>query len=65
MAEIIVKYKEDTDCMKVKGGEYVQDLIRCKECKHSPKNTKEIPVHDRCYTFNPDDFCSHGDREGE
>lgn len=35
MAEIIVKYKEDTDRMKVKGGEYVQDLIRCKECKHA------------------------------
>ena len=33
MAEIIVKYKEDTDCMKVKGGKYVQDLIRCKDCK--------------------------------
>ena len=41
------------------------DIVRCKECKHSPQNTKEIPVHDSCYTFNPDDFCSYGEREGE
>lgn len=43
----------------------VTELVRCKECKHSPKNTKEIPLHDSCYTFNPDDFCSYGEREGE
>lgn len=40
-------------------------IVRCGECKHSPKNTKEIPLHDSCYTFNPDDFCSYGEREGE
>ena len=41
------------------------DLVRCRDCKHSPKNTKEIPLHDSCYTFNPDDFCSYGEREGK
>ncbi len=41
------------------------DIVRCKECRHSPQNTKEIPLHDSCYTFNPDDFCSYGEREGE
>lgn len=39
------------------------DIVFCKECKHNPKNTKEIPLHDSCYTFNPDDFCSYGERE--
>ena len=32
MAEIIVKMKDNH--IKVKGGEYVQDLIRCKDCKY-------------------------------
>ena len=41
------------------------DIVRCKECKNSPKNTKEIPLHDSCYTFGPDDFCSYGERKGE
>ena len=40
------------------------DIVFCKECKHSPKNTKEIPLHDSCYTFKPDDFCSYG-QEGD
>ena len=31
MSEIIVKLTSDH--IKVKGGEYVQDLVRCKECK--------------------------------
>ena len=38
------------------------DIVRCAECKHSPQNTKEIPLHDSCYTFNLDDFCSYGER---
>ena len=41
------------------------DIVFCKECKHNPKNTKEIPLHDSCYTFNPDDFCSYGERSSE
>lgn len=59
MGEVIVKMTGDR--IKVKGGEYVRDLVRCKECKHSPKNTKEIPLHDGCYTFNPNDYCSYGE----
>ena len=63
MKEVIVRLTSDH--IKVKGAEYVQDLVRCGECKHSPKNTKEIPLHDSCYTFKSDDFCSYGEREGE
>ena len=31
MSEIIVKME---DYIKIKGGEYVQDLIRCRDCRH-------------------------------
>lgn len=34
MGEVIVKMTGDR--IKVKGGEYVRDLVRCKECKHRP-----------------------------
>ena len=41
------------------------DIVRCKECKSWHKNIKEgedIPVHDACYYFKADDFCSYGER---
>ena len=60
MKEAIIRL--NSDHIKVKGAEYVQDLVRCKDCKHSPQNTKEIPLHDSCYTFKADDFCSYGER---
>ena len=45
MPEIIVNMKKDY--IKVKGGEYKQDLIRCKDCKH-------------CMIFNNGEpECSH------
>ena len=59
--EIIAKeWRDDNGILHRR--EVGQELVRCKECKHSPKNTKEIPLHDSCYTFNPDDFCSYGER---
>lgn len=33
--EIIVRYRDDNDHMAVRGGEYVQDLVRCKDCRSS------------------------------
>ena len=51
MAEIIVKYKEDTDRMKVKDGEYVQDLIRCKDCKKKNHCCRSMAAKD-------EGFCS-------
>lgn len=36
MREIIVKYNDGNDHMAVRGGEYVQDLVRCGECMHRP-----------------------------
>lgn len=34
MKEVIIKLTSDH--IKVKGGEYVRDLVRCKDCKHRP-----------------------------
>lgn len=33
MREIIVRYNDGNDHMAVRGGEYIQDLVRCKDCK--------------------------------
>ena len=64
MSEIIVRMTADH--IKVKGGEYVQDIVRCKECK----NWKwiEWAKEHRCTLRNTainaraDDFCSYGER---
>ncbi len=52
MAEIIVKYKDDTNHMKIKGGEYVQDLIRCKDCKIRNQCFRSIAAHDEGFCSN-------------
>ena len=60
MKEVIIKLTSDH--IKVKGGEYVRDLVRCGECKwHSYDmddecrwRIEEIP--------KADDFCSYGER---
>lgn len=39
MSEIIVKLTDSR--IKLKGGEYVRDLVRCKDCKHRPIDTQE------------------------
>ena len=59
MKEVIVRLTSDH--IKVKGAEYVQDLVRCAECKYYEA--------DWCYwrdeAITADDFCSYGEREGE
>lgn len=50
MSEIIVKMEGDR--IKLKGGQYVQNLVRCRDCKKKRS----------CVTFdgicNDDGFCS-------
>lgn len=41
--------------IKIKGGHYVQDLVRCKDCKHFT-----YCENDCCL---PENFCSQGERE--
>ena len=62
MSEVIVKLTGDH--IRVKGGEYVRDLVRCKECKHWHKKG-DLTYCDRIdygYGYKPDDFCSYGER---
>lgn len=57
--EVIVKYNDDADYIRVKNGTYVQDLVRCKNCMHYEKEW--------CYWRDehtePEYFCSYGERE--
>ena len=66
MKEVIIKLTSDR--IKVKGGEYVQDLVRCKECKSY--NTEAYQdgygyCDGHCSVVQDDDFCSYGEREDE
>ena len=67
MSEVIVKLTSDR--IKVKGGEYVQDLVRCKECIHGKVEFVDDDTWIYCkhhYDYwRSDDFCSYGEREGE
>lgn len=67
MNEIIVKMTGDH--IKIKGGEYVQDLVRCKECtRHEDINAKEYEGICLCringMMVNENGFCSFGERRG-
>ena len=63
--EIIVKMDKH---IKIKGGSYIQDLIRCKDCKYATYD-KSIDRYD-CRNWGldgdeyteADDFCSYGER---
>ena len=54
MREVIVKLTSDH--IKVKGGEYVRDLVRCKDCKWNSE----------CRMLDDDNgFCSDGEVRDE
>lgn len=61
MAEIIVKMDKH---IKLKGGEYVRDLVRCENCKwFVPINNSD---HGYCGDIGgrpayPDGFCDEGE----
>ena len=70
--EVIVRLTSDR--IKIKGGEYVRDLVRCVECKYFIDNLTEDDTdeaYDSCRWDwsrkipTADDFCSYGEREGE
>lgn len=68
MREIIVRYNDGNDHMAVRGGEYVQDLVRCGKCRKA--NTMECI--NRAYNekidkweiwyMGDDWFCADGER---
>ena len=62
MAEIIVNMK--SDYIKVKGGEYKQDLIRCKDCKYFlPVNNAPSECGSTGLDVMEDDFCSYAEEK--
>ena len=62
MAEIIVDMK--SDYIKVKGGEYKQDLIRCKDCKYFlPVNNAPSECASTGLDVMEDDFCSYAEEK--
>lgn len=61
MKEIIVRMTSEH--VKVKGGTYVRDLIRCEGCKHYISDggaLMECEITE--FLTMPDDFCSYGER---
>lgn len=69
--EVIVKLTSDR--IKVKGGEYVQDVIRCEKCALNETDDCPMvyytPLEDGGFETNwwnkPNDFCSWGEVRDE
>lgn len=61
MPEIIVKMG---DHIKLKGGEYVRDLVRCKDCKYDHKCSHNIirPSKGGGVIYCSLEYCSEGER---
>lgn len=62
MSEIIVKL--NSDHIKVKNGEYVQDIVRCKECKWAEVCSQNVAMRETYDMYEKIDFCSYGERKG-
>lgn len=66
MKEVIVRLTSDH--IKVKGGQYVRDLVRCGECRQWLNNSGLCKHWSKLYgsvLTKADDFCSYGEREDE
>ena len=68
MREIIVRYNDGNDYMAVRGGEYVRDLVRCRDCKYLEVHGKTT-MHYWCdqwehYT-DEDSFCANSEVRDE
>ena len=63
MKEVIVKLKSDH--IKVKGAEYVQDLVRCQDCKYWVYNFNGCSRNPCTEPWYATDGCTYGEREGE
>lgn len=68
MSEMIVKLNADR--VKLNGCEYVQDLVRCKECKYRNGNYVDMTppyTHEYCRRWTryvvAEDFCSCAERK--
>ena len=66
MSEAIIKLTNDR--IKVKGGEYVQDLVRCENCRKSHidgKTTHYLWCTEWGRSTDTFGYCERGEIEGE
>lgn len=63
MKEVIIKLTSDH--IKAKGGEYVQDFVRCQDCKHWVYNFNGCSRNPCTEPWYATDGCTYGEREGE
>ena len=63
MKEVIVKLTSDR--IKVKGGEYMQDFVRCQDCRHWVYNFNGCNRNPCTEPWYATDGCTYGEREGE
>ena len=63
MSEVIVKLTSDH--IKVKGGEYMQDFVRCQDCKYWVYNFNGCSRNPCTEPWYATDGCTYGEREGE
>lgn len=64
MSEIIVKLTDSR--IKLKGGEYVRDLVRCKDCEHGQSYNmfgSRYCLKHNDVAVRDNDFCSYGERK--
>ena len=60
MKEVIVKLNSDR--IKIKGGEYVQDFVRCQDCKHWVYNFNGCSRNPCTEPWYATDGCTYGER---
>ena len=63
MKEVIVKLTSDH--IKVKGGQYMQEFVRCQDCKHWVYNFNGCSRNPCTEPWYATDGCTYGEREGE
>ena len=63
MKEVIMRLTSDH--VKVKGGEYVQDFVRCQDCKHWVYNFNGCSRNPCTEPWYATDGCTYGERNDE
>ena len=63
MKEVIIRL--NSDHIKVKGGQYVQDFVRCQDCRHWVYNFNGCSRNPCTEPWYATDGCTYGEREGE
>ena len=60
MKEVIIRL--NSDHIKVKGGQYVQDFVRCQDCRHWVYNFNGCSRNPCTEPWYATDGCTYGER---